>query len=287
MKKTYIKVKKSGYIFMVISVLLGIAAVNTGNNLLYMVVSFMLSFMLVSGFIARYNLRNLNVKLIPPADIYAEGSTKFRLIMENGKRFPSFLIRVSIPSVKGKALFLYIGKKSEDEIVLKFPQRGYYEKLNVLLLSDFPVGMFERGKSTEMEVNVLVFPKLLRTDTYIYNDGNVRRDKLGDFEGRGFEDIKDLKPYAGEPAKYIHWKISAKRDELIVREMEGDNNKPIIIEVEKIRGNLEERISKCAYLVEYFIRTGNPVGLKYGNVYIEPALGENHRRKILYQLAIM
>ncbi len=287
MKDSYIKVKKPGYIFMFVSVFLGIAAVNTGNNLLYMIVSFMLSFMLVSGFMARYNLRGLKIKLIPPPDVYAGKPARFRLIAENKKRIPSFLVRVMIEEAGGKALFLYIKERRETEISLKFPGRGYIEKINVLLVSDFPVGMFDRGRREEAEINVTVFPEPVRAEMYVSSESEEESSESGRTEGAGYEDLRDLKPYAGEPAKYIHWKASAKRDELIVREMEGEGGKPVIIDMEKMGGDLEERISKCAYLVEHLMRAGNPVGFKYKDIYIEPDIGDGHRRKILSRLALM
>ncbi|NIQ94316.1 MAG: hypothetical protein GWN87_08975, partial [Desulfuromonadales bacterium] len=54
-----------------LTLLLGFAAVNTGNNLLYLMVSALLGFMAVSGLIGRYNLARLRVEFAAPPEIYA------------------------------------------------------------------------------------------------------------------------------------------------------------------------------------------------------------------------
>jgi len=159
MKKSKIKIKKSGYLFMLVSILLGIGAVNTGNNLLYIVVSGMLAFMLVSGMIARYNLRGLEITLLPPDDIYAGREAKFRIIVQNSKRFPSLLIRIKMDGSDREVLILTLKKRKEVEYPFKFGRRGEVDLINVHLISDFPVGMFERIKIITVEAGFIVFPE--------------------------------------------------------------------------------------------------------------------------------
>jgi len=48
------------------TLLLGFAAVNTGNNLLYLLVSALLGFMAVSGVLGKWNLSRLRRGLILP-----------------------------------------------------------------------------------------------------------------------------------------------------------------------------------------------------------------------------
>src|SRR5256885_8784990 len=57
-----IEVTTGGVIFVVILVIVGFAAWNTGNNLLFMVLSIMLSTIFVSWMAARMSLRDLNVQ---------------------------------------------------------------------------------------------------------------------------------------------------------------------------------------------------------------------------------
>jgi len=47
--------------------LIGFAAVNTGNNLLYLLVSALLGFMAVSGVLGKWNLAGVEVCYVLPA----------------------------------------------------------------------------------------------------------------------------------------------------------------------------------------------------------------------------
>ena len=51
--------------------LVGIAATNTGNNALYIVLALMLALLVVSGVVSRYNLRSLRSPSSAAGEIYA------------------------------------------------------------------------------------------------------------------------------------------------------------------------------------------------------------------------
>ncbi len=288
MKKSKIKVKKSGYIFMVVSILLGVGAVNTGNNLLYIVVSGMLSFMLVSGMIARYNLRGVKVSIVPPEDIYAGREAKFKIIVRNEKRFPSLLIRVRIEGAKEDALILTLKERKEIDYPFKFTKRGRVDFINLYLISDFPVGMFERIKIVTVRCDFIVFPEPKK---WFYMSGMAEgkeHSELAEYMSkRGRDDIRALKEYEGEPVRFIHWKATAKRGELVVKEMEEKIKKPFVVDLNHIEGTLEDKVSKATYLIDKLMKEGYAVGLKAGNTYIKPSSGNSHRRKMLAFLALL
>jgi uncharacterized protein (DUF58 family) len=105
-----VKVNRAGIFFTGVTIFLGVSAVNTSNNLLYLVVSFLLSFMLLSGMLSLYNLRGLSLELIPPKEVYAQRAENFKLILKNQKRFPSFTLLVE---AQGSRAFFPILKKEE------------------------------------------------------------------------------------------------------------------------------------------------------------------------------
>ena len=61
--------------YIAITLLLGFAAVNTGNNLLFLVVSGLLAFMSVTGLAGMTNLKGLTPELVPPVEIFAGSAT--------------------------------------------------------------------------------------------------------------------------------------------------------------------------------------------------------------------
>src|ERR1700690_4439118 len=62
-------VTRAGMIYMVITVVIGIAAINTGNNLLYVVVSSLLAAIIVSGIASAVVLRSLELEGVFPEPV--------------------------------------------------------------------------------------------------------------------------------------------------------------------------------------------------------------------------
>src|SRR4030088_2486281 len=92
-----IEVTSGGVIFVVILVIVAFAAWNTGNNLLFMVFSIMLSTIFVSWAAARSALRDLTVSARFPDHIFAGEPAEVIVTVRNGKLLlPSFSILVEM-----------------------------------------------------------------------------------------------------------------------------------------------------------------------------------------------
>src|SRR5580765_8535555 len=92
-----IEVTTGGVIFVVVLVIVAFAAWNTGNNLLFMVFSIMLSTIFVSWAAARAALRDLNISARFPDHIFATEPAEVILTVRNSKRLlPSFSILVEM-----------------------------------------------------------------------------------------------------------------------------------------------------------------------------------------------
>jgi uncharacterized protein (DUF58 family) len=97
------EVTKAGVIYVLVTLVIGIAALNTGNNLLYIVVATMLAAILVSGVVSALVLRSLELDVRLPEHMFAGRPVMGKIVLRNPRRFlPSFSIRV-IPAHKKKA----------------------------------------------------------------------------------------------------------------------------------------------------------------------------------------
>jgi uncharacterized protein (DUF58 family) len=96
------EVTKVGVMYVLVTLVIGIAALNTGNNLLYIVVAAMLAAMLVSGVVSALGLRGLELDVRLPEHVFAGRAVAGRILLRNPRRFlPSFSIRV-VPARSGK-----------------------------------------------------------------------------------------------------------------------------------------------------------------------------------------
>jgi uncharacterized protein (DUF58 family) len=96
------EVTKAGVIYVLVTLVIGIAALNTGNNLLYIVVAAMLAAILVSGVVSALVLRGLELQVRLPEHVFAGRPVVGRIALRNSRRFlPSFSIRV-VPARREK-----------------------------------------------------------------------------------------------------------------------------------------------------------------------------------------
>src|SRR5580693_321002 len=102
------EVTREGIVYVLVTLVIGIAALNTGNNLLYIVVAAMLSAILVSGVASAMVLRRVKLEVRLPRHLFAGRAAAGRIVLRNLRQLlPSFSIGVTAARKKDKQ-----GKKS-------------------------------------------------------------------------------------------------------------------------------------------------------------------------------
>ena len=276
-------------LYILITLLLGFAAVNTGNNLLFLVVSGLLAFMSVTGLAGMYNIKKLVPDLIPPDEIFAGIPAPFRLSVRNSKRYlPSFLIRLEY-STGRHHLFPVVLRDSthQDTVLLTFNRRGRAAPGRITISSPYPVGFFTRFWSFEIDATVTVFPRPIAADSGGSGEESPNTG-AGLRHERGLDgELERINPYSGsEPLRMIHWKLSARSHELLVKGFGRRVAAPLVIDLDALPGQgIEERLSRAAWLVRRWVRE-RPVGILLGGRILPAAVGRQHGLMLLKELAL-
>lgn len=280
-----VKINRSGSIFIGATIFLGVAAANTGNNLLYIVVSSMLAMMLISGISSILNIKGIEVRLIPPPEVYAGSKSSFRVIVRKRFSLPSFLVKIS--SVVDEIIFPLIDAKwRENKLDFLFLKRGRVDKVSINLSSDFPLGMFVRFVEVELNLSFVVFPKPIPANFVLDSSEKEDRGIADRAVIKGYEEVKSIRKYAGEPMKLVHWKVSAKKGKLMVKEMVEEEERSVVLSLDMVDGDIETRLSKLTFMVLRLMDEGCSVGLKLKDREIPPGRGDHHKRLLLRELAL-
>jgi uncharacterized protein (DUF58 family) len=271
------------------TLLLGFAAVNTGNNLLYLLVSALLGFMAVSGILGRWNLAGLGVRLDLPDEIYDGVETMLTVRFENRKRWlPSFLLTFHLPVGRATAVQIDRRGAAGETLYATFHGRGIQSIGSARVESIFPINFFVRSFAIPVERKITVFPAPL----FCRNTAEAGRARAGgELQAplKGYEgDISRISDYSGgEPLKLIHWKLSARHDLLKVKELSTVTRPPVVLELDRLPGNLENRLRCASYLVGSCLRENRPVGLRLGpRTLLPPDTGRAHKLRLLTELAL-
>jgi uncharacterized protein (DUF58 family) len=243
---------KEGIIFLGLTFTVGFAALNTGNNLLYLIFGMMLSFIAASGIISMINLSGIEIKINPPEDVFALTSTPLRFSVRNLKiLIPSYSLTIDI---EGRRAFLsYLPPKVTKTITVRsfFKKRGWNKFPQAILFTKFPFGFFKKWIRIDLgDEEVLVYPKVEK----LVIDKDVFKQEFGEreFERLGFGgELRSIRAYhPGDNPKFIHWRTTAKIGELMLREFQDDESKRVTIEFNpKNKTELESEITYTASLL--------------------------------------
>lgn len=245
--------------------------------------------MSVTGLAGMYNIKKLAPDLIPPEEVYAGIPAPFRLSVHNGKRYlPSFLIRLECLSAKTLVFPVVLqNSTNQDTILFTFDRRGRVPLGRVTISSPYPVGFFTRYWSYEIDGTVTVFPKPIATVSSGSGDESPNAGSWLRHE-RGLDgELERIYPYSGsEPLRMIHWKLSARSPDLLVKGFGRSVAVPLVIDPDTLMGQgVEERLSRAAWLVRRWVRE-RPVGLLLGGRLLPPGFGKQHGLMLLKELAL-
>lgn len=252
-----------GAILLVLLLIVGFSAWNTGNNLLFLVLSFLLASMVI-GFIAgSLCLKKLDVTMRFPETIFAGEKTPIMVSMHNRKRLiPAFSVVVEVrgrerersiaaehidavfPRFIAKRLgqapvvrrtldhFVYVarGESVEKKAEHVFPNRGRLSIRDFELSTKFPFGFFRhRRRLPAREAELVVFPQLIDVSTEIETLPLDAGDRVSAKRGSG-QDLLALRGYQPQDdLRRIDWKATARTRNLTVREFAADDEQKITI----------------------------------------------------------
>ena len=90
---------REGVAYLGVALLIGIAALNTGNNLLFIVLAAMLAAIAVSGVASAAVLRGLELEIFMPRNAFAHRAVAVRVRVSNPRLwFPAFSVKVASPA---------------------------------------------------------------------------------------------------------------------------------------------------------------------------------------------
>ncbi|HSR68726.1 MAG TPA: DUF58 domain-containing protein [Acidobacteriota bacterium] len=271
------RVTQRGALYLLTVLAIAFASFNTGNNLLILVLSVLLASLIVSGMVANAMLRKLKVSLNLPAAIHARQKVIFFLSLENlKKRLPTFALhlsgRFSLAGGQGSAEvqetafpFIPPGGNASLRVDCRFPNRGVYTVERFQVHTSFPFGFFTRGRSMEVQGQVIVYPARIDLDA-LWMHFPLLREGLRESNRKGLGgSLYNIRPYrSGDMARFVHWKATAKQGQLMVKDFARDEDRPLKVmfstylpsrDQESLRC-FEDAVSCIASLAERFYLRG-------------------------------
>lgn len=265
-----------GAVFFGLLIIVGFAAWNTGNNLLFLVLSFLVSSLVVGFFIGSFCLKKLDVKMRFPETIFAEQATPILVSLHNRKRiFPTFSVttevrgrereksaladelnkvlpvkmveKIARPPLLKHTLdyFIHVPRRGsvENRVEHVFEHRGRFIIRDFELSTRFPFGFFRhRRRLSAEDAEILIFPKIEPVQTEILEFplavGKLVAAKRG--TGQDLLSLRDYQPQ--DDLRHVDWKATARTRRLIVREFAAEDDKRVTIIFDtRLRSSAKEK----------------------------------------------
>jgi uncharacterized protein (DUF58 family) len=280
-----------GGVFLVIIVVVGFAAWNTGNNLLFLVFSLLVSTLFVGWIAARASLRDLTVSARFPDHIFAAEPAPVIVTLRNTKRvLPSFSILVEARGPTGEvikrrkrfakrllAYFSYVPHRAaaEQRVEQLFPRRGHVLIDGFELSTRFPFGFFRRRRRLRARnVDIIVYPKpeVISDELHLLPMYAGRIPSLRRGAGHDLFSMRDYQPQ--DDLRHIDWKATARSRRLTVREFTSEDERRITIVLDtrlpaasddEMKERFERGVVQAASLLKHFIDERAEVRLVLGD----------------------
>ncbi len=205
-KKIRARLSFSGWIYVLLSLLVGLAAVNSNNNVLFLITSLLLSLLFLSGLTALYNVSGIRVRALGRGILTSEEQGVVMVRVENTKRFSSLVLDVSLGS--DLALVPVISAKSHKDVYLTWapPHRGKPRLQPVGITSSFPFGFVRRGGFFDTGTGIVTSPRPAGNIPELLSSRDEEQ-KLISSRGHGRGDWKGIRQYRpGEGKASIVWR---------------------------------------------------------------------------------
>ena len=294
-----IRLTSEGTRYVLLTLAVGVAAINTGNNLLYLLLAMLLSLIVMSGLLSEQSLKQLEFRRRMPDRIFANRPATVSLAIANRKlRLPTFSLRV-LDVVAGEAVergvrLLHAPPRSVT--VQSYPilvaRRGRYRIEGIKLLTRFPFGLFLKAATLPFASETVVYPEIKPLPAALVHDlAGLGHDQTVSRRGPGVA-LHNLRRYqSGDDSRAIHWKTTARQRRLMVRETEAEDQRRVALVLPtavpaSARPSFEQAVSLAASLAAFFHAQGYALRLLVGSQEIPYGTGEAHYDAVLRALAL-
>lgn len=285
---------RSGLFFTGGAFAVGFAAINTGNNLLYLLLGAMLGFIAISSWLSEQVIGRIRVQRRTPRGVTVGNPVRIRYqVVNRRKRIPAFALEVGEEDLSGQAFLpvLRAGGMLAVASENRFIRRGVFPLTGVTVSTSFPFGLFRKTRTLPAPGELVIWP---RTDRKLPPPGTGSgRSPLGGALPVGaagprgeYRGLRGYRP--GDDPRDIHWRTTARLGTPVVKEYEENRGETLWICLDT-RGEdgdrAEDAVETAASLAARAFREGRRFGYSAPGVTVDPGQGPGQLERVLDALA--
>jgi len=232
-------------VYVVFMVVLLLGALIGHSNMLLLVFSLLAGAFVLNGVTTLSVIRRTRARRSVPDLVFAGEPLAVRVELSNRKRWLSSWmvlvedrLRLNGQTLLPGVLFEHVpARESRESSYQVTPgERGLLEFLPLRIASRFPLGLWERSFEINVAEQVLVYPRLGRLTPRFRQSSDARQRTQSDAPARTgvfdeqFHRLREFR--IGDSRRSIHWRTTARRNELMVREYQEQHAPEIVLVVD-------------------------------------------------------
>jgi uncharacterized protein (DUF58 family) len=305
------RLTREGWIYIGGIVLVSLAAINTGNNLLFLILACLIASILMSGILSSLTLAGVELDLQLPEHIFARQTVRGTVQLTNEKQtVPSFSLRVEGVKKKGATdslvlatpiYFPYIPRREavKQSVPLYFERRGLYRQEALRIVTRFPFGFLQKARRLDIASEALVYPSVEATAEFLEVLPGIQGAIESLAKGRG-QDLYALRDYLPtDSARHVHWKASARLGSLMVREFAREDDTRVLLVLDPhsdaagarantvAKDQFERTVDLCAAIAWSFYERGALMEFRSSGATVPMGPAAENIFPVLRQLALV
>lgn len=258
-----VRLTRIGTTYIFSTIVIAIAALNTGNNSLYIGVAFMLGSLLLSGMASKSGLKHLQVEVYGIDEAWAGRPADGMLRVHNCSRIWSVRdVVLTSDALAEPVLLPSLPRRSVRELpaAFLFQHRGLVHLRTVDSYTRYPFGFFLKKRRLRVESDVVVFPRILPEEVARERfRPSTGEQSTANRPGPGSE-IHGFREYVrGDSLRHVYWKKSASLGRWIIKQTEVEASRSVHVVVDPYKSYqvtdeaFEQMVSEAATFIHYAV----------------------------------
>lgn len=259
-----VRLTRVGTAYVLATIVLAMAALNTANNALYIAVSFMLGSLLLSGIASKGGLKKIDAEIAGVDEAWAGRTADGALRVRNRSRIWNMRdLVITSPDLDKPVYVALLAKRSEITVPITFlfHRRGTAKLTRLDAYTRYPFGFFLKKRRLRIATEVVVFPRIgaeeearTRFRTITGEQTSSNRAGLG-------TEIHSFREFVrGDSLRHVYWKKSASIGRWIMKQTELDAGRALHVVVDPYKpraaseDEFEEMVSTATTLIYHAVR---------------------------------
>jgi uncharacterized protein (DUF58 family) len=284
-RSLYILPTRQGLLLGLVLLLMLAGSINYGSNLGHLVTFLIGGIWLITILHTWRNLLGLRLRPGQASPVFAGQQALFQLWVDNPSALPRFGVALKQKKVQGESSDISACDSRLLHLAIPTQARGLLRLPEIMLYTDYPLGLFRAWSYAELDLSCLVYPSPAQ-DGQPPTEASYTASENGD-RGVGADDFVGLRVFRpGDSPRHIDWKAFARQRGLLSKQFGGDRTERLQLDWTLLpQVGVEQRLSLLCRFILQAEAASLSYGLRIPGYEIDPGQGESHKQRCLAALA--